>query len=102
VGEVVGELRVRPVEDLVAIAREHDALIGVISTPANAAQQVADAMVAAGIRSILNFAPVSLAVPEGVSVRKVDLAVELQILTYYEQRKAALADVRRRGRAAAG
>jgi redox-sensing transcriptional repressor len=102
VGEVVGELRVRPVEDLAAIAREHDALIGVISTPANAAQQVADAMVQAGIRSILNFAPVSLAVPEGVSVRKVDLAVELQILTYYEQRKAALADVRRRGRAAAG
>jgi redox-sensing transcriptional repressor len=102
VGEVVGDLRVRPVEDLGAIAREHDALIGVISTPANAAQQVADAMVGAGIRSILNFAPVSLAVPEGVSVRKVDLAVELQILTYYEQRKAALADVRRRGRAAAG
>jgi redox-sensing transcriptional repressor len=102
VGEVVGELRVRPVEDLAAIAREHDALIGVISTPANAAQQVADAMVDAGIRSILNFAPVALAVPEGVSVRKVDLAVELQILTYYEQRKAALADVRRRSRAAAG
>jgi redox-sensing transcriptional repressor len=102
VGEVVGDLRVRPVEDLDAIAREHDALIGVISTPANAAQQVADAMVGAGIRSILNFAPVSLAVPEGVSVRKVDLAVELQILTYYEQRKAALAEVRRRGRAAAG
>jgi hypothetical protein len=41
-------------------------------------------------------------VPEGVSVRKVDLAVELQILTYYEQRKVALADVRRRGRAATG
>jgi redox-sensing transcriptional repressor len=102
VGEVVGDLRIRPVEDLGAIAREHDALIGVISTPANAAQQVADAMVGAGIRSILNFAPVSLAVPEGVSVRKVDLAVELQILTYYEQRKAALAEVRRRGRAAAG
>jgi redox-sensing transcriptional repressor len=102
VGEVVGELPVRPVEDLGAIAREHDALIGVISTPAGAAQQVADAMVEAGIRSILNFAPVSLAVPEGVSVRKVDLAVELQILTYYEQRKVALADVRRRGRAATG
>src|SRR5512134_1364285 len=102
VGERVGELLIRPVEDLGAIAREHDAVIGVISTPAGAAQAVADAMVDAGIRSILNFAPVSLAVPEGVSVRKVDLAVELQILTYYEQRKAALADVRRRGRAAAG
>jgi redox-sensing transcriptional repressor len=49
----------------------------------------------------LNFAPVVLAVPEGVSVRKVDLAIELQILTYYEQRKATLADVKRRGRAVA-
>jgi redox-sensing transcriptional repressor len=102
IGETVGDLTIRPVEDLGAIAREHAALIGVITTPASAAQDVADAMVEAGIRSILNFAPVSLAVPEGVSVRKVDLAVELQILTYYEQRKAALADVKRKGRAAAG
>jgi redox-sensing transcriptional repressor len=73
----------------------------VICTPAAVAQQVADAMVQAGIRSILNFAPVALAVREGVSIRKVDLAVELQILTYYEQRKAVLADVDRRGRSAA-
>ena len=101
VGEPVGELRIRPLEDLPAIAREHDALIGVISTPASAAQQVGDAMVDAGIRSILNFAPAALAVPEGVSMRKVDVAVELQILTYYEQRKAALADVKRKGRGAA-
>jgi redox-sensing transcriptional repressor len=100
VGEAVGDLRIRPVEDLPAIAREHDALIGVISTPAAAAQQVVDAMAGAGIRSILNFAPVAIAAPEGVSVRKVDLAVELQILTYYEQRKAALAEVKRKGRVA--
>jgi redox-sensing transcriptional repressor len=99
IGEIVGDLRVRPVEDLAAIAREHDALIGLISTPASAAQQVAESMVNAGIRSILNFAPVALAVPAGVSVRKVDLAVELQILTYYEQRKAGLAEVRRKGKA---
>ncbi len=102
IGETVGELRIRPIEDLRAIAREHDAVIGVISTPASAAQEVADAMVEAGIRSILNFAPVALAVPDGVSVRKVDLAVELQILTYYEQRKVALADVKRKGRSATG
>lgn len=95
VGERVGDLRIRPVEHLPAISREHEALIGVICTPASAAQAVADAMVEAGIRSILNFAPVPLAVPDGVSVRKVDLAVELQILTYYEQRKAALAEVER-------
>lgn len=101
VGEVVGGLPIRPLEDVGAIAREHDALIGVICTPATAAQPVADAMVQAGIRSILNFAPVALVVPEGVSVRKVDLAVELQILTYYEQRKAALAEVKGRRRASA-
>jgi redox-sensing transcriptional repressor len=101
VGEQVGSLRIRPVEHLPAIAREHDALIGVICTPAAAAQAVADVMVRAGVRSILNFAPAALAVPEGVSVRKVDLAVELQILTYYEQRKVALAEVKgRRGAAA--
>jgi redox-sensing transcriptional repressor len=98
----VGGLTIRPVEDLPAIAGEHDALIGVICTPAPAAQAVADAMVRAGVRSVLNFAPVALVVPEGVSVRKVDLAVELQILTYYEQRKAALAEVKGRRKASAG
>jgi redox-sensing transcriptional repressor len=50
-------------------------------------------MVEAGIRSILNFAPAMVAVPDGVTIRKVDLAIELQILAFYEQRKAALADV---------
>jgi redox-sensing transcriptional repressor len=55
---------------------------------------VADQMVAAGIRSILNFAPAVIAVPSQVSVRKVDLSIELQILAYYEQRKAALASVK--------
>ena len=58
-----------------------------ISTPAAAAQPVADRLVAAGITSILNFAPVVLNVPEGVDVRKVDLSIELQILAFHEQRK---------------
>ena len=101
VGEEVAGLRIRPIEQLAAIVHEQDALIGVIATPAAAAQAVADALVEAGIRSILNFAPAALAVPEGVSVRKVDLAVELQILTYYEQRKAALDEVQGDGRASA-
>jgi redox-sensing transcriptional repressor len=101
VGERVGGLVVRHVADLPDVVREHEVVIGVIATPASAAQDVAERLVAAGIRSILNFAPAVLSVPEGVSVRKVDLAIELQILAYYEQRKAALADVRRRGRAVA-
>ncbi len=101
VGELIDGVAIRHVSELPEIAREQAGAIGVICTPASAAQEVAEAMVAAGIRSILNFAPVVLAVPAGVSVRKVDLAIELQILTYYEQRKATLADVKRRGRAVA-
>ena len=93
VGERVGPLEIRPIEELPALVRRHDVAIGVIATPAGAVQEVADLMVEAGIRSILNFAPAVVTVPEGVTVRKVDLAIELQILAFYEQRKAALADV---------
>jgi redox-sensing transcriptional repressor len=100
VGEIVGGIRVRHVGDMPAIVREHDVAIGIISPPPAAAQPVADDMVAAGIRSILNFAPAVITVPAEVSVRKVDLSIELQILGFYEQRKAALADVKR-GRALA-
>jgi redox-sensing transcriptional repressor len=101
VGEQVGELEVVHIDDLPALVEERGIAIGVIATPATVVQDVGDRMVAAGIRSILNFAPAPLAAPPGVSVRSVDLAVELQILAYYEQRKAALADVRRRGEAVA-
>jgi redox-sensing transcriptional repressor len=95
VGEVVGGIRVAHLDDLTALVREHDVAIGLICTPASAAQDVAEAMVAAGIRSILNFAPAHIVVPTSVSLRKVDLSTELQILAFYEQRKAVLADVRR-------
>ena len=54
--------------------------------PAAVAQDVADQLVDAGVRSILNFAPAVLTVPEGVSLRKVDLAIELQILSFYQLR----------------
>jgi redox-sensing transcriptional repressor len=101
VGERIGDLEVRHVDELPAIVAELDVAIGVIATPAGAAQEVADRLVAAGVRSVLNFAPAMITVPPGVSVRKVDLAVELQILAFYEQRKATLADLKRRGRAVA-
>ncbi|MGZ5292656.1 MAG: redox-sensing transcriptional repressor Rex [Actinomycetota bacterium] len=101
VGATVDGHVVRSLEDLPFLVAEHDIAIGVIATPASAVQDVADRMVAAGIRSILNFAPAMISVPPGVSVRKVDLAVELQILAFYEQRKATLAEVKRRGKAVA-
>jgi redox-sensing transcriptional repressor len=93
VGERVAGVAIRPLDELAVLVGEEGVAIGVIATPAAAAQEVADAMVAAGVRSILNFAPAVLAVPEGVTVRKVDVAIELQILAFYEQRRAALRDV---------
>ncbi|WP_210649983.1 redox-sensing transcriptional repressor Rex [Nocardioides sp. SYSU D00065] len=87
-GEAVAGLEVRSFEELEVIVTEHDVSIGVIATPAVAAQAVADRMVEAGITSILNFAPTVLSVPDGVDVRKVDLSIELQILAYHEQRKS--------------
>ena len=89
VGEVVGGVAVRPVDDLDAVVAEHGGVIGVIATPADAAQEVCDRLVAAGVTSVLTFAPVVLQVPDGVDVRKVDLAVELQILSFHEHRKTA-------------
>jgi redox-sensing transcriptional repressor len=89
VGESVGGLAVRPVDDLERVVKEHEVQIGVVATPAEAAQGVCDRLVAAGVTSILNFAPVLLTVPSGVDVRKVDLSIELQILSFHEQRKSA-------------
>ena len=101
VGMRVGELEISHVDALPALVEELDVAIGVIATPAAAAQEVADRLVDARVRSVLNFAPTTIVVPPGVSVRKVDLAVELQILAFYEQRKATLAEVKRRGKAVA-
>jgi redox-sensing transcriptional repressor len=85
----VGEypLRVSPLTELEAVVSDRNAAIGVIATPGEVAQDVCDRLVTAGIRSILNFAPVVLTVPDEVEVRKVDLAVELQILAFHEQRR---------------
>jgi redox-sensing transcriptional repressor len=86
---VVGGARVRPLDELSQIVAAKQISIGVIATPTGAAQDAADRLVKAGVTSILNFAPVVLTVPTGVTIRKVDLAVELQILSYHEQRRAA-------------
>ncbi len=91
VGERVGHLRVRPVGEIANIVATHHIAIAIIATPASAAQEVADQLVAAGVRSILNFAPVRLQVPDHVSLRKVDLSTELQILSFYQQRQVGLA-----------
>jgi redox-sensing transcriptional repressor len=85
VGEIVADLPVRHLDELPAIAAEQTIAIGIVATPAASAQEVADLLVAAGVTSILNFAPAVIQVPRGVSLRKVDLSIELQILSFYQQ-----------------
>ncbi len=91
IGQEIAGLVVRPMTDLGKVVSDSGLAIGVIATPAASAQQVCDQLVQVGVRSILNFAPCVLAVPEGVDVRKVDLSTELQILAFHEQRKALAA-----------
>jgi redox-sensing transcriptional repressor len=90
-GETVVGVPIRPLADLPLCHAADPIAIGVIATPAGAAQAVYDTLVEAGVRSILNFAPAVLAVSDGVDVRRVDLSTELQILAFHAQRKA-LAD----------
>jgi len=90
VGELINGMTVRHIDELSRVAVDESLAIGVIATPAGAAQAVADELVAAGVTSILNFAPCVLSVPANVDVRKVDLAIELQILSFHEHRKASL------------
>ena len=92
VGETVTvagkEIIVSDISKLPQVVLSSGASIGVIATPESAAQEVCDVMVRNGITSILNFAPVLIEVPAGVDVRRVDLATELQILAFHEQRKS--------------
>jgi redox-sensing transcriptional repressor len=87
VGQRIGGHTVRPVDELEEVVAATQASIGVITTPAEVAQSVCDRLAAAGVRSILNFAPVTLAAPAGVDVRKVDLSVELQVLAFLGQQR---------------
>lgn len=87
VGTTVAGVVVRHIDELPEIIASADVAIGMIATPAGAAQDVCDQLIAAGVTSILNFAPCVLSVPPGVDVRKVDLAIELQILSFHENRK---------------
>jgi redox-sensing transcriptional repressor len=89
VGTTIRGLVVHDIADLDRVVVEHEIAIAVLATPAAVAQEVCDRVVAAGVTSILNFAPVVLSVPQHVDLRKVDLAAELQILSFHESRKAA-------------
>ncbi|AEA27748.1 redox-sensing transcriptional repressor Rex [Pseudonocardia benzenivorans] len=87
VGIHINGILVEHVRDIPRVCGERGVTIGLVATPGPAAQSVCDQLVAAGVRCILNFAPVVLQVPPQVEVRKVDLAVELQVLAFHVARR---------------
>lgn len=89
VGTDIDGLAVRHVDELVVACRELEATIGVIATPDEAVHSVAEKLVAGGVDSILSFSPMVLDVPEHVEVRRVDLAVEMQVLSFNSSRNVS-------------
>jgi redox-sensing transcriptional repressor len=85
VGQQVDDLEVHSPEQMPAVVSATGAELGILTVPAEAAQAVADALVAAGIRGVLNFAPVVLRLPAHVSLVSVDLTVQLQQLAFLVQ-----------------
>ena len=91
VGQTVRGLRIQPLEELAATIREQGIRLGMIVVPADRAQEAADRLVAAGIEGIVNFAPVTLALPPHVQNVGVDLAIELEQLSFAVTSKLARA-----------
>ena len=83
VGETVSDLKILPISGLSEAVTKLDIKIGIVTVPIDHAQEVIDDLVVAGIKSILNYAPLSPQVPAGVIVRGIDPVLSLQSMTYY-------------------
>ena len=83
VGQKIGEFVVQDMAALAEAVRKADVKIAMLTVPAAAAQEVADQLVKAGVKAILNYAPISLNVPPDVKVQHIDPATHLQRMTYY-------------------
>lgn len=81
-GRKVGPFHIQPLSELAATIQKHNVRLAVMAVPADAAQDVADQLVESGIRGLLNFAPVSITVPKDVALNAVDLAVQLEQLSF--------------------
>jgi len=76
-------VHVRPESEMIPFVKENGIRMAILTVPANSGQSVANDMVEAGIQAILNFSPIVLEVPETVVVHNVDLALELENLSYF-------------------
>lgn len=83
VGGNVGGITIHPISLLTEVVREKEIVMGVITVPRSHAQEVADLLVKANVKAILNFAPTTIVLPEGVRLHNADLSLELQHLAYY-------------------
>ena len=86
IGRVIHGCRTLAVEEMPRAVREHDLHVGIVAVPSAAAQDAADRLVAAGIRGLLNFAPVPLRLPESIYVEEIDLTVSLEKAAYFARR----------------
>lgn len=82
-GMKVGGLTVRPVSELPAYLKEREIDIGIVAVPAHAAKEIIDTLIAGGVRSILNYAPLVMQVPDGVQIKNIDPVLALQSMTFY-------------------
>ena len=87
----INRCRVWAMDRLAEIIRTRDIRVAIIAVPPEAAQEVADRLVEAGVRGILNFAPARLRVPEGVYVEDLDMTVSLEKVAYFARRTGAAA-----------
>jgi redox-sensing transcriptional repressor len=83
IGSQVGEFIVQDSANLETLLRAANIQVAMIAVPASEAQQVADQLIKAGVKAILNYAPISLNVPPGIYVQYIDPAIHLQRMTYY-------------------
>jgi redox-sensing transcriptional repressor len=83
IGQKIGDLHIRAMSDMPTALREQNIKMAIMAVPARGAQEAADALVASGVRAILNYAPIIVRVPPYVRIRHIDAVVALQSMTYY-------------------
>ena len=83
IGEIIGDLEVKPFANAVEYLEEEKIQIAIVAVPANVAQGVVNSLTDAGVKAILNFAPLSLKVPKGVTIKNENMSIELEALSYF-------------------
>jgi len=83
IGQKIGEMEIMSMDKLADVVRERDIQIAMLTVPAVHAQKVAEACLAAGIKSVLNYAPITLKLPDGTHIQHIDPVAHLQRMTHY-------------------